>query len=202
MHMPSVRFFALLLALWPAMSVASEPLPCRHDESAGDRPRIGVVLGGGGARGFAHIAVLKELERLQVPIDCIAGTSAGSLVGGLYASGMSVAEIEAVALGTDWPRLLDDSLERPERSFRRKRDDDYSLLAIKPGLGAKGVKLAPGLLAGENVQLLFDRLTHPVAHVEHFDDLPTPFRAVATDANTGKAVILDHGDLGLAMRIS
>ena len=194
----------LVLALlpWPSLSDAADVLPCRRDTAAGDRPRIGLVLGGGGARGFAHISVLRELERQRVPIDCVAGTSAGALVGGLYASGMSLDDIEKLVLSTNWPRLLDDSLDRPDRSYRRKRDDDFSLLPFKPGLDSKGVRLAPGLLAGENVQLLFDRLTQSVGRVENFDHLPIPYRAVATDANSGKAVVLDHGSLGLAMRIS
>src|SRR5918993_5402150 len=94
----SLKCLVLALGLSPALAAAQDGLACRQGSSDGDRPRIGLVLGGGGARGFAHIAVLKELERLHVPIDCIAGTSAGSLVGGLYASGMSVDEIEKLTL--------------------------------------------------------------------------------------------------------
>ena len=180
----------------------ADVLPCRQHEGSDHRPRIGLVLGGGGARGFAHISVLKELERLRIPVDCIAGTSAGAMVGGFYASGMSASEIENLARTVDWGKALDDSLARPERSFRRKRDDDLSLLSAKPGLSSSGVKLAPGLLAGENIQLLLERVTQPVARIDDFDRLPIPFRAVATDINTGEAVVIDHGNLGEAMRAS
>lgn len=190
-----------LAALLLPILARAEALPCRQRD-AGDRPRIGLVLGGGGARGFAHISVLKELERLHVPIDCIAGTSAGAMVGGLYASGMSAAEIEKMVSTVDWGKALDDSLARPERSFRRKRDDDLNLLSAKPGLAANGVRLAPGLLAGENIQLMLERVTQPVARIDRFDRLPIPFRAVATDINTGEAVVIDHGNLGEAMRAS
>jgi NTE family protein len=191
----------LVLGLAPALASA-DVLPCRQHETAGGRPRIGLVLGGGGARGFAQISVLKELERLHVPVDCIAGTSVGALVGGLYASGMPAADIETLVGLVDWGKALDDSLARPERSFRRKRDDDLALLSAKPGISSSGVKLAPGLLAGENIQLLLERVTQPVARIESFDHLPIAFRAVATDINTGKAVVIDHGNLGEAMRAS
>jgi NTE family protein len=107
-----------------------------------------VVLGGGGARGIAHIAVLRKLEAMHVPVDCIAGTSMGALVGAMYASGMSVDDIEKTVLALDWQRLFDDSLERPERSFRRKRDDELVISAPGIGVGKRGVKIAGGLLAG------------------------------------------------------
>ena len=201
--MRSLPFHVLLLALGLAPAFArADVLPCRQHDSGGNRPRIGLVLGGGGARGFAHVSVLKELERLHIPVDCIAGTSAGAMIGGLYASGMPAAEIETLVTTVDWGKALDDSLARPERSFRRKRDDDLSLLSAKPGLSTSGVKLAPGLLAGENIQLLLERVTQPVARIDDFNRLPIAFRAVATDVNSGDAVVIDHGNLGEAMRAS
>lgn len=191
----------LILSTLPLLTQA-QVLPCRQRDPDSNRPRIGLVLGGGGARGFAHVSVIKELERLQIPVDCIAGTSAGALVGGFYASGMSAAEIETLVTTIDWRNALKDSLTRPERSFRRKRDDDLSLIAAKPGLSRSGVKLASGLLTGESIQLLLERVTLPVAKIEDFNQLPIPFRAVATDINTGEAVVIDHGNLGEAMRAS
>lgn len=201
MRVPQFQILVLALGLLPSLASA-EALPCRQDASAGDRPRIGLVLGGGGARGFAHVSVLKELERLHVPVDCIAGTSAGSMVGGLYASGLTAAQLETLVTSVDWKKALDDSLARPERSFRRKRDDDLSLIPAKPGVTSKGVRLSPGLLAGENIQLMLERMTQPVARINDFNRLPIPYRAVATDANTGDAVLLDHGNLANAMRAS
>ena len=197
----SIVSILLLLCLCPALANA-ESLPCRQHNAGGARPRIGLVLGGGGARGIAHISVLKELERLHVPVDCIAGTSAGAMIGGLYASGMSAAEIETLVSAVDWGKALHDSLARPERSFRRKRDDDLSVLPAKPGISTSGIKLASGLLTGENIQLLLERVTQPVARIDDFNRLPIAFRAVATDVNTGDAVVIDHGNLGEAMRAS
>ncbi|WP_227978250.1 patatin-like phospholipase family protein [Arenimonas daejeonensis] len=154
------------------------------------------------ARGFAHVAVLKELERQRIPVDCIAGTSMGALVGGLYAAGMPADDIEKALREMDWVQMFNDRVARPERSFRRKRDDDLALIAGKPGIGNEGIKIAPGVLSGERVLLLLERLTQPVAARAHFDDLPIPFRAVATDLNSGQAVVMDQGNLALAMRAS
>ena len=167
-----------------------------------DRPRIGLVLGGGGARGISHISVLRTLEELKVPIDCIAGTSMGSLVGAMYASGMSVDEIENTVVTMDWARLFDDKLARPDRSFRRKRDDE--LVISQPGIGisSKGVKITSGLITGETIMLTFGRLVEPVSTIEDFDQLPIPFRAVAADINDGSVVVIQGGDLALAMRAS
>jgi NTE family protein len=187
----------------PAGSPADGERACRARpvEPAG-RPRIGLALGGGGARGIAHIGVLRTLEELKVPIDCIAGTSMGSLVGALYASGMSVDEIENLVRTINWEEVFDDSLARPEQSFRRKRDDDLVLLQPGIGVGGDGVRVAAGLLAGQRISLLFAKLVEPVAGIEDFDDLPIPYRAVAADINTGEAVELGRGDLALAMRAS
>ena len=182
---------------------AAAQLACRsRPAEPPDRPRIGLALGGGGARGVAHISVLRKLEELRVPVDCIAGTSMGALVGALYASGMSVDEIERLVLTMDWGRLFDDSLARAERSFRRKRDDELVIGAPGIGIGRDGVKLAAGLLAGERILLTFEKLVEPVATIEDFDQLPIPYRAVAADINDGAPVVIDRGDLALAMRAS
>src|SRR4249919_2071740 len=199
--------FAALAAVPAFAAPASEPeettLSCRSRPVLPEgRPRVGLALGGGGARGIAHIAVLRQLEAMKVPIDCIAGTSMGALVGAMYASGMSVDEIEKTVLGLDWPRLFDDSLERPERSFRRKRDDELVISAPGVGVGRKGVKIAGGLLAGERILLLFEDLVEPVSTIEDFDRLPIPFHAVAADINDGEPVVIQGGDLALAMRAS
>lgn len=166
------------------------------------RPRIGLALGGGGARGVAHISVLRTLEELKVPVDCIAGTSMGALVGALYASGMSLDDIEKLVLTMPWDEMFNDSLARPEQTFRRKRDDDLVLSQPGIGIGPKGVRMAPGLLAGERILLTFQKLVEPVATIDNFDNLPIPYRAVTADINSGAAVVIDGGDLALAMRAS
>lgn len=191
----------ILLTMMPSI-VLADTQACRKNDPQNKRPRIGLVLGGGGARGFAHVSVIKELERRQIPIDCIAGTSMGAMIGGLYASGMSIEEIEKVVVELDWAGTLDDSLERPERSFRRKRDDDLSLLNAKPGIGKSGIKITSGLLAGENIMLLLERLSNEASRSGNFDQLVIPFRAVATDINTGEGVVLRSGNLSIAMRAS
>ena len=208
------RLGALLaFLLWTGTALAGSPVapdpapdhqpPCRARAASPEgRPRIGVALGGGGARGIAHISVLRELEAMHIPIDCISGTSMGALVGALYASGMSLDEIEALVLGMDWERMFSDRLERPEQTFRRKRDDDLVVSQPGVGIGKGGVRVSPGLLAGERILLTFSRLIEPVASIEHFDDLPIPFRAVAADINTGEAVVLSGGNLAQAMRAS
>jgi len=166
------------------------------------RPRIGLVLGGGGARGISHISVLRKLEELHVPIDCIAGTSIGSLVGALYASGMSVDEIENTVKTMDWTKLFANEIPRPERSYRRKRDDELVIAQPGVGIGKEGLKVTTGLLTGENIMLTFGRLVEPVSTIEDFDRLPIPFRAIAADINDGTAVVIKGGDLALAMRAS
>jgi NTE family protein len=183
----------LLLAASPAAPSAP---------AAPDRPRIGLALSGGGARGAAHIGVLKVLEEQRIPIDCIAGTSMGAIVGGLYATGMSAADLEAMISEVDWNAAFDDMIPRRDRSFRRKRDDDLYLVKHKPGISRHGLLFPPGLIDGQKIDLLLKRYTLPVVEIRDFDDLPIPFRAVATDLATGHTVVLDHGDLALALRAS
>ncbi|MFK7957220.1 MAG: patatin-like phospholipase family protein [Lysobacterales bacterium] len=170
--------------------------------STDQRPRIGLVLGGGGARGAAHIGVLKTLERLRVPIDYIAGTSMGSVIGGLYATGMTADEIQAQMSNLNWSELFTDQPNRTERRFRRKRDDDLDLFGPKLGYKEGELILPGGVLAGQKVNLLLKRVTLGQTHQENFDQLPIPFRAVAADIISGQQVVLDSGDLALAMRAS
>jgi len=160
------------------------------------------VLSGGGARGMAHIGVLKVLEELKVPIDCIAGTSMGAIVGGLYASGMSPRQIEAQMNSVNWQEAFRGTPPRRELAFRRKQDDRNFLVHLPLGLKHGEVLLPRGLIQGEKLQETLRELTLPYGDTASFDDLPTPFRAVATDLETGQAVVIDKGDLALAMRAS
>jgi len=171
-------------------------------DAVNDRPRIGLALSGGGARGAAHIGVLKVLERERIPIDYIAGTSMGSIVGGLYASGMSLEEIEAQLVAVDWDDVFEDKVDRENRTFRRKTDDRLWLIARKPGFNDGKITLPPGLVQGQKINQLLIELTLPVADVNDFDDLAIPFRAVAADIQTGETVVLGAGSLPKAIRAS
>jgi NTE family protein len=171
-------------------------------DSAPVRPRVCLVLSGGGARGMAHIGVLKVLEELKVPIDCIAGTSMGAVVGGLYASGMTAAQIDATMRTVDWQEAFRDTPPRRDLAFRRKQDDRNFLVRLPLGLKHGQILLPKGFIQGQKLQETLRQLTLSFSNSTDFDLLPTPFRAVATDLVTGNAVLLDKGDLSIAMRAS
>ncbi|GGO88493.1 patatin [Marinobacterium nitratireducens] len=173
---------------------------------AGDdaqRPRIGLALSGGGARGAAHVGVLRVLEAQRIPVDYIAGTSMGSIVGGLYASGLAPDDIEDALAAMDWEHIFSDDPPRQERSFRRKRDDDLYLIKAKPGISDDGeLKFPTGAIQGQKFDLALRQLTLPVSTETDFDNLRIPFRAVASDLGNGQSVVLSSGDLATAMRAS
>jgi NTE family protein len=160
------------------------------------------VLSGGGARGIAHVGVLKVLEDLKIPIDCIAGTSMGAVVGGLYASGMSAHDIETTIRSLDWQEAFRDAPPRRDLAFRRKQDDRNFLVRLPLGLKHAQILLPKGFIQGQKLQETLRQLTLPFDNSTDFDKLPTKFRAVATDLVTGGAVLLDKGDLAIAMRAS
>lgn len=164
-------------------------------------PRVGVVLGGGGARGFAHLGVLAELERLRIPIACMAGTSAGALIGGFYASGQPLAHIRATFERTDWDRVLSGQLNRAELPFKRKRDDYRNYFDLLTGFRDGSLRLPRAAVSSQHIDRLLRELGGDVL-VDSFTQLPIPFQAVATDLLTGDAYIFDHGDLAMAQRAS
>jgi NTE family protein len=170
--------------------------------AAPHRLRVGLVLSGGGARGIAHVGVLQVLEKLHVPIAAIAGTSMGAVVGGLYASGLSPEQIEATVRSLNWQDAFRDRPPREDLTLRRKQEDENFL--VKFPFGVKGGRpvLPMGLIEGQSLTEVLRRLTLPVARIASFDDLPTPFRAVATDLETGQEVVIGSGDLTSAMRAS
>ncbi|MGD8977812.1 MAG: patatin-like phospholipase family protein, partial [Gammaproteobacteria bacterium] len=166
------------------------------DESA-VRPRVGLVLSGGGARGGAHVGVLQVLEEMRVPVDYVAGTSMGATAGGLYASGMSPGAIIRALDDINWEAVLDDREERKDRSFRRKLDDRLLPVRAKPGVDVRHaeLKFPAGLIQGQKIGLLLRNLTLPVAGVSDFDQLPIPFRAVTTDIGEGIPYVVGSGNL-------
>ncbi|RMG67692.1 MAG: hypothetical protein D6715_04165, partial [Calditrichaeota bacterium] len=191
----------LFLCLAGAL-VASLSQPARADnlslDSLANRPRIGLVLSGGGAKGFAHIGTLKLLDSLGIPVDYIAGTSMGGIIGGLYAIGYSGKEIEQMARQTDWEEMFSDTPSREELPFFEKTGSGQFALS----LFLKGLRpaLPTGLIKGQKAFQLLSKLTYAYQNVRSFDELPIPFRCVAVDLISGREVVLDHGSLALALR--
>lgn len=176
--------------------------PVIASSTASERPKVGLVLSGGGAKGMAHVGVLRVLEEMKIPVDMVVGTSAGSAVGALYASGMPVAEIEQRFIEMDWLSSFRDDPGRAYKPVRRKQGEWR--FPVTPGIGVstQGLHLGAGIIAGQNLGFILNELTHNVALVEDFDHLPIPFRAVATDLETGDAVVLGRGNLATAVRAS
>ena len=184
------------IAATPPSLAASAASPAPH------RPRIGLVLYGGGARGLAHVGVLKVLEREHVPIDVIAGTSMGAIIGGLYASGMSAGEMEAVLAHVHWDAMFASRVDRQQLSQRRKEEDFEISPLIEIGMRNGELRVPLGALSGRGLESLLRRHTLSARNVHQFDALPIPFRAVATDMESGQPVVLADGDLALALRSS
>ena len=166
------------------------------------QPRIGLVLSGGGARGAAHIGVLKVLEELRVPVHCIAGTSMGAVVGGAYASGTPPWKLEEIVRATDWDDLFSDRPPREEIWIRRKADDYKTLFAPEYGFKDWGLVLPKGLVSGISIESFLRKVTASAAGIDDFQKLPIPFRAVAADIETGQEVVLGRGNVARAMRAS
>ncbi len=163
---------------------------------------IGLVLGGGGARGAAHVGVLKVLEREHVKIDFIAGNSMGAIVGGLYAAGYKAKDVERILSSTNWEDILNDSPNREIQPMERKIDSFGLLDGVQLGIDANGLKLPRGLIQGQKLLMTFRRHLMPVADVDDFDKLAIPFRCVASDLANGEAVVFSKGDLPFAIRAS
>lgn len=166
------------------------------------RPTVGLVLSGGGAKGMAHVGVLRVLEEMQVPVDLVVGTSAGSAVAALYATGMPVEEIEQRFIGLDWLSSFRDDPGRAFKPVRRKQDDWRLPLTPGIGVGSEGVRFGGGLVTGQNLGFILNDLTRSAALVDDFDQLPIPFRAIATDLETGVEVVIGDGNLADAIRAS
>ena len=167
------------------------------------RPRVGLALSGGGARGFSHVGVLRALEAMRIPIDCIAGTSAGSAVGAAYALGMSPEEIErGLALGGWDGDIFNDQPARPDLPYRSKERLGGAPIGVTLGWGPDGIKSSGGIFAGQKVELFLHRMLGVHEDLSSFDQLAIPFRAMATDLVTGEAVVQSQGSLVHAVRAS
>ncbi len=185
--------FILLLLLSPAATRAQQ------DATPRVRPKIGVALEGGGAMGLAHIGVLKWFEEHHIPVDYVAGTSMGGLVGGFYATGMSPNELKTLIDGMDWRKILSDRTLYEDLAFRRKEDQRAYPNSLIFGL-RRGLTLPAGLNAGHQIGLIIDRVTLQYNEAPSFDALPVPFRCVATDLVSGKPHVFQDGSLAVALR--
>jgi NTE family protein len=198
----SVVLFAIALVSSAAAAQPASPASSSDSPQPPRRPKIGLALGGGGARGAAHIGVLKVLEELRIPIDYVAGTSMGSVVGGLYVVGYSPEGLDKVVQKVDWANIFVDSAPRPDTAFRQKENDYLVPPGITLGVKKGSVALPAGLIAGRKLSFLLNTLTLSAIGVQNFDNLPIPFRAVAADARTGETVVLSRGSLPRSIRAS
>jgi len=190
--------FSALFATTPVLAASNQ---CIKAEVT-NRPKIGLVLGGGGARGYAHVGVLKKLEEMRIPYDYITGTSMGSIVGGFLATGMESEELGQVVREADWDDLFKDNTSREDIPFRRKADDNLGLFGPKLGIGEDSSLLPKGVVSGQKVIFMFESVVSQRVNTSDFDQLPIPFRAIATDIVSGNMVVIADGELSMAMRAS
>ena len=189
----AISLFAILVCI-------IAPNPSSAEEAM--RPKIGLVLGGGGAKGAAHVGVLKVLEEQKIPVDYIAGTSMGAIVGALYASGLGALELEKVITSIDWEDVFSGDPDRRDIDYRRKSEDFENLTRLSIGLKHGKVLTPRGLIKDQKVNVLFETLMLHTSRINNFDNLPIPYRAVAVDLETGEIVILKGGRLADAARAS
>lgn len=187
---------AAILAVSPLASIAST------DTSSTERPRIGLVLGGGGAKGMAHIGVLRVLDELRIPIDCVAGTSMGALVGAVFAGGMPPEQLEREALAIDWGKTVGSEGARDQVPIARKLARKTYTNSFEFGFKDGSLKSSAGLIGTQRIEDVIRGLVNQARFQRDFDDLPIPFRAIATDMVAGEMVVIDSGDIAVAMRAS
>ena len=201
------RISSRVLAIATALTILAAYCPRLEAQTAPvgpalTGPRIGLALSGGGARGVAHIGVLKVLEELRVPISCVTGTSMGAIVGATFAAGRPPAEMEKIVLEADWNEIFRDKPPRDEIAVRRKIDDYKTLFAPEFGVKDGGLALPKGVVVGISIESFFRSMSTPAFGITDFRKLPIPFWAMATDIETGQEVVLDRGSLPQAMRAS
>jgi len=194
--------------LWPILWAIIQPLTVLGKEGpvvadAGpveaQRLSVAVILGGGGAHAVANLGALQELERQTVPIDLIVGTGIGGMIGGLYASGMTLSEIKDFLLTTDWVNIFDPDTRREDLSYRRKRDDEDFLIKYRVGIKDGQAQLPTSLVPNEKLARLLQSTVAHTKGIKNFDDLPIPFRTVAMDLLTGDEIVLRSGSLDRAI---
>ncbi len=193
--MKKKRFFKLFSI---SLLIILITIPLRA--SAQNRPKIGLVLSGGGAKGLAHIGVIKVLEELNIPVDYVTGTSMGSIIGGLYATGYNAQTLNSAVKAINWDKIFIDQLKLNELSMDEKEDEGKYFVSIP--VKNYGLAVPQGFIDGQKLSKLLIKLTNPVENISDFSKLPRPFLCIATDIVTGKPVELTHGYLPEAMRAS
>jgi NTE family protein len=186
------RLILVFLVACPLLAMASQ----------GARPKIALVLSGGGAKGSAHIGILKVLEQKRIPVDIIVGTSMGSYVAGMYAMGLSAEEVERTTLAIDWNKGYQDKVARDELSLRKKQQSEQYQLRTDIGVNGDSVQFPDGFFQGQSMASLLRAATSNLPVQQSFDDLPIPYRAVATDMETVTPFVLESGSLAKAMQAS
>jgi NTE family protein len=199
-QIPIALIFLLVIVL-PLSLSAQDTAPIAQPPTPPHRPRIGLALSGGGALGLAEIGVIQWMEENHIPVDRIAGTSMGSIIGAMYATGMSPAEIQKFVEKIDWDEAFLPEPGYTQISYRRKQDRRDFLINAPLGL-KHGLRGPNGFNSGHGVGLLLDRIAFPESGVASFDDLPIPFRCVATDMLSGEGIVLRDGQLAQAVRAS
>jgi NTE family protein len=189
-----------LLLVWAALPAAAQDAATRTADPP--RPRIGLALGGGGARGAAHIGVLEALESLRVPVDCIAGTSMGAVVAGAFAAGVSPAQMRAAMARADWKDMFIDSPDWAERNFRSKQLTQRFLSGAEIGVTPQGLQYLPGVLTGQKIKLFLNQLVYDDRVARNIEALPLPLSIIATDIGSGERVVMREASLTQAMRAS
>ena len=195
---------AVFTLAWVWAGPAMAEKKAKNPEPAGtpDRPTIGLALGGGGALGISHVGVIRALEQMRIPVDFIAGTSMGAIVGGMYASGMSPDDMERSLVGMNWWDVMKDKTAREDMQYRRKRDDARYLMDIELGLKGSGLIFPHGLASGQKFNNVMQSMTVNAAGISDFSQLNIPYRATGTDIKAGSLVVLTNGNLATAMRAS
>jgi NTE family protein len=192
---------AMLARKTAALMLAASTLAPAVAETVA-RPRIGLVLGGGGARGTAHIGVLEVLEKLRVPVDCVAGTSMGSLVAGAYLSGLSPQQMTDRLAQVDWSDLFEDNPSHAETNYRERRLAERYYPGLEAGVTDDGVRMAHGIVGGQKIKLFFNTLVGADRGERTIESLPLPLSIIATDIGTGERIVFRDGQLSASMRAS
>ena len=192
----SLRLSILLFILCPGRAILAQ------EESPDSRPRTALVLGGGGARGAAHIGVLEILQRERIPFDCVAGTSMGALVAGAYAAGLSPAQMREKLKKADWTNMFLDSADYSQMNYRTKRVTEGLLPGAEIGLSDEGLQITSGLVSGEKIKLFFNQLVGDDVGGRMIEELRLPLAIIATDIGSGEKIVLKNGSLTHAMRAS